>query len=61
MSTERVIATRTELGRILSEIDEAAGIIRRILERPEPRPVETDDKGWPAMGWEAHDDPEQQP
>ncbi|MEV8372480.1 hypothetical protein AB0P21_07060 [Kribbella sp. NPDC056861] len=45
-------------------INEAEGIsaaIRRILERPEPRPVESDEKGWPKLGseQERHDDLEQ--
>lgn len=57
----KVVVTRSEIDSIIEMIEEVLARMQAILERPEPRPVEKDAKGWPKLGWEAHDDPEQQP
>lgn len=49
MTAERVVVTRTEIGRIRALLEEAVGILDGILERPDPRPVETDKAGWPML------------
>lgn len=54
----RVVAARSELEQCLDHLNAIQRTLTGILERPEPRPVETDDKGWPRLGWESHDDPE---
>lgn len=54
MSAEHVIVTRTEIGQLREKATEILTIADSILSRPEPHPVETDDKGWPVFG-----DPEQ--
>lgn len=56
----RVVAARSELEQALDHLNGIRKILTGILERPEPRPVETDERGWPKLGWESHDDPEQQ-
>jgi len=56
--SNKVTATRTELQQCIDHLNACIDTVRRILERPDPRPVETDDKGWPRLGWESHDDPE---
>lgn len=63
MSAERVVVTRTEIRQLHEKATEILAIVDSILSRPEPRPVETDDRGWPELGtsWDRHDDPEEQP
>jgi hypothetical protein len=46
---------------IREHVEAVTAIVAGILQRPEPQEVETDDKGWPTLRWEQHDDPEQQP
>ena len=55
----RVVAARSELESCLDHLNGIRNILTGILERPDPRPVETDEQGWPRLGWESHDDPEQ--
>lgn len=55
----RVVVARSELQQCVDHINAMQAIIDGILERPEPQPVQTDEGGWPRLGWEAHDDPEQ--
>jgi hypothetical protein len=53
----RVVAARSELEQCLDHLNAIRKTLTGILERPDPRTVETDEKGWPILGWEAHDDP----
>lgn len=56
MSAERVVVTRTEIRQVRDKAAEILAIANSILKRPEPAPVETDEKGWPVIG-----NPEEQP
>jgi hypothetical protein len=55
----KVTVTRTEIQQIVDELIIIIEKLKGIIERQDTRPVETDEKGWPKLGWEAHDDPEQ--
>lgn len=52
MAGERVTVTRTEIGQLHEKATEMLAIVDAILQRRDPRPVETDDKGWPLLGGE---------
>lgn len=54
----KVTVTRTEIQDIIDLMVIGLEKLRGILERPDTRPVESDEKGWPRLGWEQHDDPE---
>lgn len=54
----KVTVTRAELREIVADGRALIAKLDAILERPDTRPVETDEKGWPTLGWEQHDDPE---
>ncbi|HZX05670.1 hypothetical protein [Kribbella sp.] len=56
MSAERVVVTRTEMRQVLDGLNACIAIIQSVLDRPVPRPVETDAKGWPILP-----DPEDKP
>lgn len=56
MSAEHVTVTRTEITQLRDKAAEILATADSILSRPEPQPVETNDKGWPVLG-----DPEEQP
>lgn len=56
MTGERVAVTRTEIRQLHEKATEMLAIVDAILQRPEPTPVETNDKGWPVLG-----DPKDQP
>lgn len=53
--SSRVVAARSELERCLDHLNAIRKTLTGILERPDPRPVETDDKGWPLLGGDVHD------
>lgn len=53
----RVVVARSEVQTCLDQLRIVTETLTGILERPEPRPAETDEQGWPKLGWEAHDDP----
>lgn len=46
----RVMITRAELGELHERATQILAIIDTVLQRPEPTPPETDDKGWPVLG-----------
>lgn len=57
----RVAVARSEVQTCLDQLRIVTETLAGIIERPDVRPVQIDDGGWPRLGWEAHDDPEQQP
>jgi len=55
----RVAVARSEVQTCLDQLRIVTETLAGIVQRPDVQPVATDDKGWPTLGWEAHDDPEQ--
>lgn len=58
--TPRVVAARSELEQCLDHLNAIRKTLTGILERDEPGTASrtTDERGWPHLGWESHDDPE---
>ncbi|WP_327633661.1 hypothetical protein OHB24_27120 [Kribbella sp. NBC_00482] len=50
MSAERVVVTRTEMRQIREHVNAVTAIVDAILQRPEPTPPASDDRGWPLLG-----------
>lgn len=53
----KVTVTKAEMQQISDEIRAVIAKLDAILERPDTRPVEKDEGGWPRLSWESHDDP----
>lgn len=51
----RVVAARSELQQCLDGLRACQAILDGILKRPDPQPVERDQKGWPLLGGDVHD------
>lgn len=58
-SSGKVTVTRHEVDELIEVLDQIIERLKEWLGRPEPRPVDKDAQGWPRLGWESHDDPEQ--
>jgi hypothetical protein len=52
MTAERVVVAKAEMRTILEHITAIQATIQAILERPDPQPIQHDDKGWPLLGEE---------
>lgn len=50
MTGERVIVTRTEIRQLREHAEQMLALVDGILKRPEPKPVETNEAGWPVLG-----------